>query len=85
MEHIARDLLPHCDYGSRTARERDIAHLCGLGTRSVAEFLAEIARAHDIADDIARRLDLYRRLSPEMVAVARADRFAPAPTREVGQ
>jgi hypothetical protein len=77
----SRDLLPHTDYPRRAARERDIAHLCGLGARSVAEFLAEIARAHGIADDIAQRLDVYRRLTPEIVAAAGAGSFAPAPVR----
>ena len=81
MGHITRDLLPHCDYASRAARERDIAHLCNLGARSVGEFLAEIARAHGIADDIARRLVTYRRLSPEIVAALGADKFAPPPIR----
>lgn len=52
-------------------------HLNRLGARATAELLAEIGRSHGIEDDILRRLDGWRLLTPVMVRAAGADRFPP--------
>lgn len=57
--------------------QRHVAHLATLGPRAVAEFLAELAREHDIEADIRRRLSDYRRADPELLAALGADRFPP--------
>lgn len=56
---------------------RGAEHLCRLGPRATAELLAELGARHGIRDEIARSLEAYRRLSPEMLHLAGADRFPP--------
>jgi hypothetical protein len=56
---------------------RGAEHLCRLGPRAVAEFLAEIADAHGAESDVLHRRDDWRRLTPAMVGAAGADRFPP--------
>jgi hypothetical protein len=45
-----------------------VRRLHALGPRPVGELLLELARAHGIADDIARRLEVYAALDPTVVA-----------------
>ncbi|MDJ0391363.1 hypothetical protein QMO56_24965 [Roseomonas sp. E05] len=56
---------------------RGADHLCRLGTRAVAELLAEIGGRHGIQEEILQALAAYQRLSPEMVRTAAGDRFPP--------
>ncbi|WP_158287544.1 hypothetical protein [Falsiroseomonas bella] len=55
--------------------QRGAEHLAELGPRAIAEFLAEIGAAHGIGDDIAARLDIWRRLRPAMLRAV-LQRFA---------
>ena len=51
-------------------------HLHTLGPRSIAEFLAEVAReTGSLASIIDRLAEYRRRMSPEMVRLVGADRF----------
>lgn len=57
---------------------RGAEHLTSLGARPIAAFLAEVARAHGIEDELLARLDLWRDLlTSEMVVAVGADRFPP--------
>jgi len=49
----------------------------------VCELLAELAERGDAVPHILKRLDAYNALTPAMVRVAGADRFAPRPLRLV--
>ncbi len=53
------------------------AHLHRCGERAVAEFLLELAVAHDLEDDIAVRLSRWAALTPELLAATGDDRFPP--------
>ena len=75
-------LLSH-EYARRAPVERMVERVWRGGPRVLAELLAEIGRVHGIADDIERRLASYQRLTPEILAAVGADRFAPAPMREI--
>ena len=68
----------------RLRLQRGAEHLHALGTRALAEMLAELARDRcDLADTLAR-LDAWQDgLTPELVRAAGGDRFAPRPLREV--
>lgn len=57
--------------------QRHAEHLVALGPRAVAEFLAELAREHDLEADIRRRLASYRRATPELLIALGGDRFPP--------
>jgi hypothetical protein len=53
-----------------------------LGPRVLFEVIDEIARHHDIAEDVDRRLAAYvDRLTPAMLRATGGDRFPPSPTR----
>jgi hypothetical protein len=55
-----------------------------LGERALFELLDELARHHDIGDDIDRRLRRYAdRLNPELLRAVGGDRFPPTPLRAV--
>ena len=55
-----------------------VEHLHRLGARTTAEFLAEVARVHGIADDVLDRQGRWREaLTPEMVEAASANVFPP--------
>ena len=58
-------------------------HLHRLGPRAVYEFLAELATAHGIEDDVLLRLEAYRRLTRAQLAVTGGDRFPVPPLRRV--
>jgi hypothetical protein len=47
--------------------ERGATHLCDLGPRAVAEFLAEVATAHALLPELVARLDDWRRLDPAIL------------------
>jgi len=64
--------------------QRPIEHLHHLGARAVSEFLLELAREHGLGDEIARKLESYAALDPDIVRALRGDRFPPAPLRIVG-
>ncbi|HZK89045.1 MAG TPA: hypothetical protein VFC56_02760 [Stellaceae bacterium] len=55
-----------------------------LGARVLAELLDEIGRHHAIEADIARRVERYAGLDPEILAVVGGDRFLARPMRVVG-
>lgn len=76
-------LLPHNDYPARAKAERLVGHLHRLGPRAVAELLDEICRHHGLADDVLGRLEVYSRLSSEMLKAAGGDRFTPAPVHPI--
>jgi hypothetical protein len=78
------ELLPHRDYPSRAAVERLVAHLHDLGARPLAEFLAELAAEHGIAEEITAKLDAWRRVHPDLVHAVGGDRFASPPIRVAG-
>lgn len=60
----------------RMRLERGAEHLCRLGPRATAEFLAELVAAGVGAPALLDRLDEYRhRLSPGMLRVLNGDRF----------
>lgn len=84
LHRIGAPLLSHTDYGGRAAVERLVGHLLRLGERALAEFLDEVARRHGIGSDILAALNAWRRITPEMVRLAGADRFAPHPPHVVG-
>ena len=52
--------------------QRIAEHIHGLGSRAVAEALAEALAHGDMG-----RLESYRRLAPDMLAVSRGDAFPP--------
>ena len=64
--------------------QRGAEHLHSLGSRALAEMLAELARDRcDLADTLDR-LDAWRDgLTPELLRAAGGDRFPPRPLREV--
>jgi hypothetical protein len=69
----------------RLQRQRAVERVHRLGARVTFELFEDLARRYpEIADDLDRRLDRFARLDLAMVAVAGGDRFAPLPTRLVG-
>jgi hypothetical protein len=64
-------------------RQRDVEKICRT-PRLVAELLDELARHHDIADDIDRRLAAYASIDPALLAAVGGDRFPASPIRAVG-
>jgi hypothetical protein len=59
--------------------QRGAEHLRRLGSRAVAEFLAEIGRRYGCEEAILDQLAEWReRLTPANIRAAGADRFAPA-------
>jgi len=67
----------------RVRLERAVRRLHSQGPRVVCELLAELAERGDAVPHILKRLDAYNALTPAMVRVAGADRFAPRPLRLV--
>jgi len=65
-------------------RQRQIEAVYLLGARVVDELIDQIARHHDLREDIDRRLAMYAAFAPVAVAVAHGDKFAPPPLRVVG-
>lgn len=63
--------------------QRDAEHLHRLGSRAVAEALAEIGAKYGCTGGIHTVLAAYRRLTPEMVRATGSDRFPPRPLHEV--
>jgi hypothetical protein len=62
----------------RLRLQRGAEHLTELGSRTVAEFLAEIADQIGGMPAMLRLLAEYQnRLTPEMIRAARADKFPP--------
>lgn len=60
----------------RMRLERGADHLCRLGPRATAEFLAELAAAGEYMPALLDRLDGYRhRLSPATLRAVSGDRF----------
>jgi hypothetical protein len=57
--------------------ERGAEHLYQLGTRALAEFLAEHGKDCGCAKALREHLDRWRALTPEVVALAGGDRFPP--------
>lgn len=63
--------------------QQQVRRLHRMGERPVAELLAEIGRAHGIAQDIEARLDRYSRLSDAALDATGAKQFPPLPLREI--
>ena len=80
----SRKILRH--QAARRLRRQELARqLHQLGARTVFEFVDEIARAHDVGDDLDRRLERYAgRLDPELLRATGGDRFPAAALRIVG-
>jgi hypothetical protein len=76
-------LLPH-DYARRAPIEHRCLHLWRCGARTLSHFLDELASEHDIAAEIAAKLDRYCQIDADILIAVGGDRFAPAPTRIVG-
>jgi len=57
--------------------QRGTQHIELLGSRAVAEFLAEIGNHCCCIAKLLDHLDAWRELTPEAVAVAGGDRFPP--------
>ncbi len=74
------------DFVRRLRRQRQIETVYLLGAHVVDELIDEIARHHDLREDIDRRLAMYAAFAPVAVAVAVAhgDKFAPPPLHVVG-
>jgi hypothetical protein len=70
-------------YEDRAPVERLCARVWGLGPRTFAELLSELAVEHDIGKDIVAKLERYGSLSAAMLKAMRADHFAPAPLRQI--
>lgn len=51
--------------------------IAALGARPIAELLIDIAIETGCPETILRRAEAFARLTPEMMFVARADRFPP--------
>ena len=78
-------------FGALTVREqhelrRGVEHVVKLGDRALCELLAEAAQDRcDLPSLLARLGEWRERLTPEMVQVTGADRFAPACLRDVAR
>lgn len=65
---------------SRCRLQRGAEHMCALGPRATAEFLAEIgARIGGMPCIMGLLTEYERRLTPEMIRLADAGRFPPRP------
>jgi hypothetical protein len=68
----------------RLLLQRGAEHLHRLGPRASAEYLAEVSEYGGCLPwTIARLAEYRRRLTPEMIRVAGADRFPLLPSRTV--
>lgn len=67
----------------RLRREHLARQLHRSGNRVVFEFIDEIARTHDLGNDLDRRLEGYALLDPKLLRAVGADRFAPIPLHGV--
>ena len=78
-------------FGALTVREQHelqsgVEHVVNLGNRAMCELLAEAALDQcDLLGLLARLREWRGRLTPEMMQVSGADRFAPAPLHEVAR
>ena len=63
--------------------QRNVQRICALGDRAICEAFAELARDHDLANEIAELLDRYAALDPDHVNLGNANRFAPHPLMKV--
>ena len=63
--------------------QRDAIRLCRLGDRAVFEALAEIARDHDLAGEIADLFGRFANLDPDLVNALDCQGFPPAPLHGV--
>lgn len=61
---------------------RAAERLCTLHPRVVAELLAEIGRAYDIADDVLCRTEAFAATDPDILRAVGGNRFPPS-IREV--
>jgi hypothetical protein len=68
----------------RLRRQRLAERVHRLGARVVFELLDEIARHHDLGDDVDDRLARFAALDPAMLRAVGGARFAPVPLRAVG-
>jgi hypothetical protein len=57
---------------------RDVERVHAHGPRAFCELLAEIARAHGITFDVARRLERYAALDPSLLRSVGGDQFPPS-------
>ena len=67
----------------RLRRQRLIERLCKT-PRLIFELLDEIARHHDLGEDLDRRLGRYTAIDPALLAAIGGDQFPPSPLRAVG-
>jgi hypothetical protein len=81
----APNIAPQHQAAHRLIRQRQIEALHRLGPRVIGELLDELARHHDLHDDIARRLARYARIDPGVLRALNADRFPPAPLWDVSR
>ena len=63
--------------------QRTVRRVCALGDRTIYEVFAELARDHDLANEIAELLDRYAALNPSQVALGNGGPFPPHPLMEV--
>jgi hypothetical protein len=74
---------PSCAQRADPRFRRLVAHIHDLGPRATGELLLEIGRAYGIEDDIARGLEIYGEIDPELVVALGADRWPPPPIHVV--
>jgi hypothetical protein len=69
---------------SNIRRQRQLAHLHGLGERAVAEFASEFAARVDAVDLLDEMLADYCRLDAESLRTVGGDQMPGIPLRRVG-
>ena len=60
-----------------------VERIHGLGSRAVAELLAEIAVKHSITPALQKTLERYASIDPQALQALGGDKFWPAPVHEV--
>ena len=73
------------DQAARCLRRQHLARqVHALGDRVLFEFIDELDRAHDLGEDLDRRLERYAGLDAELLRALGGDCFPPAPLRAIG-
>jgi hypothetical protein len=74
----------HLHPTARLRLQRDVEHLHALGSRATAEFIVALTeRIGGMPAALALLAEYERRLTPEMIRLAGADRFPPRPLHVV--
>ncbi len=74
---MAAEIVAHLPF------QRKVERVHRLGPRILGEMLAELGAERSIMTIIDRKLDIYAHLDPATLEATGADRFWPAPLREV--